>query len=117
MGLGGGSCLLGQSQLLMIPDSGSADTLSLDDNVSPIVGKFLEIMPSIVHACFDMNSLLVESVKYTIWRVVGSMPDGDVPVKHRGRAPMMFIALLLAAVICILAGTRDDLLIFSVWST
>ena len=65
-----------------------------------------------MQACLDKKTLSVESVKYTIWRVLSVDPDGDVPDSSSGRAPIMLIPLLFAAVISMVTGSRWCLLSF-----
>ena len=72
--------------------------------LSPIVGKWLEMMPRATQACLERNSLSVEVVKYTIWRVSSVSFEGEVPEILMARAPMMSMGPLLAAVIFMVTG-------------
>ena len=85
-------------------------------DVSPIVGKFLDMIPRAAQACLDRNVLLVESLKYTNCLVDRIAPDGEVPVILSGSAPMMFIPLLFAAFIFILTGISCERSILSLGS-
>lgn len=97
--------LLGHVHSFVMADSGFV-TLLLITRVSPIVGNLSDISPSEEQACLDRNNLLVAGVKYTISLVLIVEPVVDTPDMRRGRAPMMSIPLLLAAVIVILTGIR-----------
>ena len=89
-------------------DSG-ADDESLVPSVSPTVGNCQDMIPNATQASLDKYSLSVLSVKYTICRVVISLPDGDTPVILKGRAPIILIPVLFAAVIDMLTRYRLDL--------
>ena len=90
--------LLGHVHSFVMADSGFV-TLLLITRVSPIVGNLSDISPSEEQACLDRNNRLVAGVKYTISLVLIVEPVVDTPDMRRGRAPMMSIPLLLAAVI------------------
>jgi len=78
----------------------------LEALLSPIVGKWLEIMPRATQACFESNSLSVEVVKCTIWRVSTVSLKGETPDNLKARAPIMSMGSLLAAVIIMMTGRR-----------
>ena len=72
----------------------------------PTVGNVRGMSPKAAQACLDMKSRVAVSLKYTICRVSMVSPDGEVPAIRSARAPTMSIPLSLAAVICMVTGTR-----------
>ena len=91
---------------MCVAAGGEVGGLSLVSSVSPMVGKFDDMRPRALQACWDKNILLVEGVKYTICLVASFTPEGDIPVMRNGRAPMMIIPSLFAADIFIETGIR-----------